>query len=237
MIFKYGNYTHDNNEVEVVFRQSALFDNRGGRRGLRKRLELKGVLHGTSQANLTAKLSDLDAAYAVDGRNAILFLDDGTTQTHHRIISSDTLTGVQVVQPPSFQPGDGAEYSTFRSYTIILEADFIGDSTILSFEETVTIQGTGGERFAYLETLNSLPVRQVVNDFTLVRMTQAGSAVGHLSYPFAPSPLWPALEDVSQRTFIRRSPRQRGRIFTDFPTSWTYKFTSDVGQDALPNLG
>ncbi len=237
MIFSYGNYIHDNNEVETVFRQSALFDQRGNRRGLRKRIELKGVLHGTSQANLTAKLLALDAAYSKDGFNAILFLDDGTTQTHHRIISGDTLTGVRVVQPPSYQPGDGAEYSTFRTYSIVLEADFLGDSDILNFEETVTIQGTGGPRFAYFETLNTLPVRQIVNDFTLVRMTQSGSATGYLSYPFAPAPLWPSLEDVSQRTFIRRAPRLQGRIRTDYPVSWTYKFTSDVAQDALPNQG
>ena len=59
----------------------------------------------------------------------------------------------------------------------------------------MTIQGTGGPRKAYFETLRTRPIRQIVNDFTLVRMTQSGSAVGFLSYPFAPAPLWPALED------------------------------------------
>jgi len=235
MIFKYRNYTHDNNEVEVVFRQSALFDQRGNRRGLRKRLELKGVLHGTSQANLTTKLNALDAAYTVNGGDAVLFLDDGTTQTHHKLISSGTLTGVRVVQPPSFAPGDGAEYSTFRSYTIVLEADFIGDSNILSSEEAVTIVGTGGPRFAYLETLVTSAVRQQVNKFTLVRMTQSGLAKGYLSYPFVPAPIWPALEDVDQRSIVTRSPKDQGLIFTDFPISWTYKFTSDVAQSGIPN--
>ncbi len=234
MIFQYGSYSHEDNEVSTVFRQSALFDQRGERRGLRKRLELKGVLLGTSQADLTTKMNALEAAYLIDAQNARLLLNNGAV-SHHSIVSSQSLTGVRVVQPPSFQPGDGAEYTLLRTYSIVLEADFLGSSTILNFEEAVTIQGTGGQRFAYLETLNTLPVRQVVNSFTLVRMTQSGSAVGLQSYPFAPSPLWPALEDLGQRTFIRRSPRRNLNGFTDFPISWTYKFTSDVGQDALPN--
>ena len=237
MIFSYGNYIHAANEVEHAFRQVALLDQRGNRRGFRTRLELKGILQGTSQADLDAKAILLQNAYAQNGNDAILFQDDGTTQTHVRIISGETLTGVRVVQPPSFQGKSGAEFATIREYTIVLEADFFGDSDILSFEETVTIQGTGGPRFAYLETLKTRPVRQVVNDFTLVRMTQSGSAVGYLKYPFAPAPLWPSLEDLGQRTFIRRAPKQQGRKFTDYAVSWTYKFTSDVKQDALPNKG
>jgi hypothetical protein len=237
MIFAYGNYVHQNNEVSTVFRQSTLYDQRGNRRGLRKSIELSGVLHGDSQADLTIKLNELDAAYSQDGQNAILFLDNGTTQTHHKIINNDTLTGVRVVKPPSFSPGDGAEYSTFRSYTAILEADFVGDSEVVSFEETVTVVGTGGPRFAYLETLEGLPVRQTVNLATLVRMTQSGSAVNYLSYPFAPGPLLASLEDVDQRTITRRSPKQQGRVLTDFPISWSYKFTSDVAISAIPNEG
>src|SRR4029077_8154957 len=91
-------------------------------------------------------IAALRSAYNVNGLDLGLYLDDGVTPTDHVLASSTTLGGTRVTAL-EFPNGSGAEYSTFRSYSITVEADTPDTSqNLLDFSETLSFAGTGGAR-------------------------------------------------------------------------------------------
>jgi hypothetical protein len=138
--------------------------------------------------------------------------------------------------PPSFPEGRGAEYSTFRNYTIVLEAEVLDTSaTIVNWHEVLSFQG-GGPQFAFLETINGPPQKQLLKQFTTFRATQAGEATGHLGYPVAAAPLWPAAEHTTSRQIRYELPKRAGPpgspTYTQYRVTWSYSY-----EDAGPLVG
>jgi hypothetical protein len=227
MIFKYGNYSHANNEVSLTAMVRLIKSKRGQTQFVKHTWNLQGVLQAETQAALTTALTILEDAYGDDGKDAGLYLDNGTTATNLVLDSSAASGGVRILQKPSFPVGNGAEYSTFRTYTIVLEADFVETSTgLLDFTETIDFIGTGGPRFVYLPVLNGLPQRQLVNQRTVQRVVQFGSALGHGTYPVPPPPKWPFAEKEDLRRIRAVSPLNLNGTLTEFRIDWHYTFES-----------
>ena len=234
MILKYGSYAHANNEAALTIDRTAARDGAGRVVRETERWTVAGVLQGASQAALTVAIEGLKEAYAEDGKDLILYLDDGQTPTSHALRRSAALAGPRVVQKPSFPQGKDAEYSTFRSYQLQVEADFAGDETVglVDFQETVEFEG-GGETWAYLTALNGPPQRQTLARQSVYRAVQRGEAVGRWMYPAVPSPLWPAQEHRPLRKIRRESPQRKdGAAFENWKVSWQFVFES-----AAPLLG
>jgi hypothetical protein len=234
MYLKYGTYRHADNEVSVVISKEGLFTS-GLSRGVRERWSIAGRLQAADQAGLTAAIDALAAAYSVQGQD-VAFYRDNDQPTSHAISSAATNGGVRVVVPPSFPEGKGAEYSTFRNYTIVLEAELLDPSaTLVSWHESLSFSG-GGPQFAFLEPINGLPQKQLLKQFTTFRAAQAGEAVGYLGYPVPPPPLWPDAEHAGARQIRYELPQRMGPpgrpVYTHFKVSWSYSF-----EDAGPLVG
>lgn len=226
MILKYGAYAHALGEATIVISTSALATPRGGKIGQRERWEIAGFLQAATQADLTRAIDALKAAYAIDGQELAIYLPDGVTRTSHVLGASRA----RVVSGPSFPEGRGAEYSTYRSYQIVIEADmptWAAGAAPLVWEESLSFSG-GGARFVYLTTLAGPPQRQRVAQATTFRVTQAGRAIGEVAYPAPSGPLWPAAEHIDQRRIERHSPRQprAGGGWTEYEIAWHYAFES-----------
>jgi hypothetical protein len=226
MFLKYGTYTHARNEPAVQIGKRALFSPRGFRQTIRETWRIVGVLHAADQPGLTAAIAALRSAYNVNGQNLGLYLDDGTTPTDHVLVSGATLGGTRVTAL-DFPVGAGAEYSTFRSYSITVEAD-VPDTTnnLLDFSETVSFEGTGGPRIVFLDTLAGLPQPQIARQCTTYRARQEGRAIGQTTYPPVPPPIWPGAELGDQRRLTLRSPKRTAASLTEFAAEWTYVFES-----------
>lgn len=226
MLLRYGSYTHARNEPAVQIGKRALFSPRGVRQAVRETWRIVGVLHAADQPGITAAIAALRAAYNVNGLDLGLYLDDGTTPTDHVLSSGASLGGTRVTSL-AFPVGSGAEYSTFRSYSITVEADFPDTSNnLLDFSETVSFEGTGGPRIIFLETLAGLPQPQIARQCTKYRARQEGRAVGLATYPPVPPPIWPAAELPDQRRLVLRSPKRTAAALTEFAAEWTYVFES-----------
>src|SRR5690349_12222462 len=119
MILRYGSFAHDQNECAIVISKRAMYSPRGERTSIRETWHVTGIRHAASQSALTASLADLRNAYSINGRDAGLYLDDGATPTDHLLVSAAAIGGVRVVVL-EFPKGDGAEYSTFRTYRLVL---------------------------------------------------------------------------------------------------------------------
>ncbi len=189
-------------------------------------------MQAADQSALSAAIDALTAAYALQAQDVGFYFDNGAP-TSHTIRSADTNGGVRVVAPPSFPEGKGAEYSTFRTYTIGLEAERLEpDATLLSWTETLQLKG-GGPQFTFLEPINGIAQKQLLKQATTFRATQSGQAVGYLSYPAPAAPIWPEAEHLEQREIRLELPRRMGPpgdpTYTEYKISWSYSF-----QDAYP---
>ena len=226
MLLRYGSYTHSPGECALVISKQALFSPRGNRRLTRESWQIAGWLHAPNPAALTVAIAALRTAYAQNGQDAGLFLDDAVTPTDHVLLSANTLGGVRVAAL-HFPQGNGAEYSTFRSYRIQLEADFPEAEPLLwDHVETITFLGTGAARRLYLETLDGPPQLQFVSAQTTFRAIQQGRAVGGIAYPNLPAPLWPAAELADRRRVTFTAPHRTGPHLSHFAVEWHYTFES-----------
>lgn len=222
LVLAYGGYRHALREAALTIERRTLFSDSGLPRAVRHRWLIEGRLRADTQAALTAAIRHLEAAYARHNQNAVLYLGDGVTPTAHQLISAQTLGGVRVARPPSFPTGRGLEYSTFRNYTIELEADvaLAGTNDTQEFSESLSFSG-GGPRWAYLPTLAGPPVRQQLQQQTPYRVVQSGRAVGQRAYPPPANPIWPSAWHQDQGGVVRQLPRPH-----EYVVEWTYHFES-----------
>jgi hypothetical protein len=244
MFIQYGAYQHQIREATIVVSQQPEFRS-GIEVGLRVRYDVAGRIQiddqGDPLANqsaMTAALLSLEAAYAVNGFDFGLYQDDGSP-TRHVLLSGATLGGNRVVMSPSYPRGNGAEYSTFRNYTLAIEGLipnlFAG---LIEWHETLEFSG-GGPQLVWLEFLTGDPQPQLVKEQTTFKARQTGSSLGNLGFVPAPDPLWPASlhED---RTNIRLSNPERigltGIVYRNYRTEWSYEFEDAAPLDGLPNF-
>ena len=233
MILAYGDYRHALGETAVIISREGVFAPSGEQLAVREHWRIEGALQAATSALLTQAIQALVDAYSQSGLNLTLYLPDGTTPSAHRIVSSQTLGGTRVVRPPSFPQGKGAEYTTYRGYSIEIEAEIPttnSSSALLFWDEVLTFSG-GGPRWTYLATLTGTPILQTLQQATPYRVTQVGRAIGYSSYPTPASPIWPLALHADESTITRKLPRRAagGEPARDveYEVTWSYRFDSD----------
>jgi len=231
MQVKYNGYPHAVGEVGVAFSKTSEFNQFGIEIGVRHTWAYSAVLLATNSdgSDLAAKVAALEAAYSVHGADA--YMVDGSNNVVRQLLSARTLGGVRVVQKPTFPKFEGNEWGNFVTYTIVLEAvvpNFGPEAQLLEWNETLTVQGTGGPRWIYLEPLYGPLVRQQVAQCTPVKIIQAGSAVGYFGRPLKPPPLFPQYEHEEVRNLSNTTPVRQGfganAADIQFATTWQYNF-------------
>lgn len=239
MYFKYGDYQHDNNEVNLASIEITPERSEGGlKHRVRETWTIEGELFSSSATALTAELATLEGAYGIDGRTAALYEDNGTL-TRHILGGTGSLGGCRILGF-RYPRGDRDQYVTSRAYSITLEATTIVTSSgLVFFSERVSFQG-GGLEYVWRKPIGprSRPIRQPLRQGTF-KATQSGQAVGQLRYPVAMAPLWPAALILQSKVIEQESPRRFGPAgrpyYTEFPVSWSYAFESDSPLVGLPN--
>lgn len=235
MILKYGSYSFDDNEAAIVISKRSNFSDRGRLEYTRETWTVSGVKHADTQAALTTALAAMRAALQ-NGYDLALYLGDGTTLTDHYMLNSAARGGVRVTLL-DFPKGDGAEYSTFRTYSIQFEADYYNTSEqLVQFDEEITIEGTGGPRKFFIEVLEGPPVEQIAVQRTTYRATQSGSVTGFGAFVQPPAPLWPYAERGEQRKITRSGPKVAAGNRLDYVTKWSYSFESASPLVGNPNV-
>lgn len=237
MILRYGSYSTADGECSVVISRDAVLNEAGQPYALRHTWNINGTIFGDDTAAVVANLLALERAFAVWGRDLAMLDSAGTVC--HSLPSTGSLSGVRITQPPSYPKGDGAELSTFRTYSITATADYpygLGQvaNPLRSFTETLSVSG-GGPRRTVVECAFGPPQPQTLNQFTAFRGTQSGAAVGMFGFPPIPLPIFPAaLAEAGQ--FDHVGGKLRNGIYMDFGVSWSYRFESATPLIGVPNL-
>ena len=237
MFLKYRNYSHDAGETTIAISREGLFTENQVRYATRERWDISGRIQitdqGTEAANqtlMTTTLDALEAAYATGGGDIGLYQDSGAVTTHF-LDSSATRGGTRIVQPVSYPDGRGAEYSTFRNYTVAIEGTTLDSSGALVFwTETLQFFG-GGPQVGFLPCLTGPPQKQLLYQATTYKAMQTGRAIGLGTYPATPAPLWPSDEHLHVKSNSKQLPADQSnqRI-----TTWAYQFESVAPLGGLP---
>jgi len=122
-VLKYGSYAHTLVPI-VEMASERLGAASGARQATRRTWTIRGDLFGT-QGELKTAMDALVAAYASDGEDLTLYKNDGVNILD-QLDSSAAIHGTRVTMRPAFPEGKGAEFATRRTYTIVVEAVFLG---------------------------------------------------------------------------------------------------------------
>lgn len=241
MILRYGTYSLDNGVTSLTIGRNAQFTSAGVPYLVTEQWGMGITLlppDGSSDpvADLTTKIAACETGFKQVNVDAYL-LTSVEGATAHKILHSQTLGGIRVVQPPSFPRGTGAEYATFRSTQVGIEADVLCEGTpplYLQFQETLQAQG-GGPFKVWTMPITGLPQRQIPRQAKTYLATQAGTATGFLQYPPIPPALFPGA--LSENPVITRtSPRRvAGGGFTEYGISWQYVYESNEPLFGVPH--
>lgn len=187
---KYGSYTHPDSEAAVSINRTGLQNDEGIIWAIQETWQINGRLEGDTQAALTDAIRALESAYSKSVSKVSLQFADTGADTAHVLTLTNAISPIQVIQPPSYPTGLGAEYSTFRNYQIVIQGvNQVGNllqSGLIDWTETIATTG-GYPRDVLVTTLNTAPIRQRVAQATPTIVTQQGSAAAWTGWPIPPS--------------------------------------------------
>lgn len=243
MYVRYGGYLHALDEVGFSIDKRPI--SQGGIQvGVEETWSLTGFLQAASQAALVTAMTTLEIAYGRNQQTAQILLNNGTTVAR-QMPGVHVLGGTEVIEGVSY-PNDGmgangAEFVDYRTFTVKIRGRYAVELPpsyqLIQFNETIQFSG-GGPQDVHIESQIGPPQKQRLKQFTTYRAVQSGSAVGLLTLPVPPAPLWPsALETAPQ--IVPGSPKRSGGsgapILTEWPISWTYVFADSQPLRGLPN--
>jgi len=218
--WKYGSYQHDEGECQVSIQRTNTHSDAGVRNKIVDKYVVTGRIHGTSASDLSNKIRAMQNAYAHDGK------DFGLVGTAHIVSARDAI--IRVAEGPSFPEGAGGQYTTYRDFTVTIEAiqqsQTAGKSS-RTYSETITVSG-GGPRYVFIEVLNGPPQKQMPVSQTVCIVTQEGQATSPSSHPSPASQLYPGA--IMEAPVIRKNRVQliNGVPSEPYTTSWSYRFGS-----------
>lgn len=230
----FGSYAFDENDCAVAISFTRTFNDAQQCYEIIHNWNVSGALHAADQNAVIAACATMEQALSLENQDLVLYGNDGSTVAN-ALRNAGSTTGVRITNL-SYPNGEGAELTTYRSYQFTATATYFFNGTTdgyRAFSETIQTSG-GGPLWAVVETVEGLPERQKIRNYTMYRATQSGQAIGKLSRPLPPNPLWPGAL-VRAGNFGQQSPKWSGVMFQDFGVSWNYEFESPFPLVGQPN--
>ena len=235
----WGQYLFPINGASTTSHAEAVFSSSG--RPLRYiiKVGVTAYLEGDGPIELSIQENLLRAALAIPYQDLTLMIDNGLASST-QLLNATSVSGVRVVSGPDFnnEAKDG-EYVTQRTARFEVAGEYLipgAVNVLVSFTESVSVNGTGGPDRSWRLPINGPPIRQVITPFTLITATQSGAAVGHTSRPEPPPPLWPDFLVYPRVNRTETTPEPHGRAWLNWPIKWSYTFEANQPLAALPNL-
>ena len=239
MILKWGSYTHGQDEVGIRITVRSVFDTFNRHMGQIQDWHILGAIHSSSQADLTSRLTSLEAAYNTTHQDLCLYLSDGTTKTRHEMKNADqfggnVLTGFGYIDGPWKMR---CEYANRRTFWATIRGEQRFGSGQYAWRESITIKGTGAMKWRYMPQLVGPPTAQTLQTQTPFYYVQEGMAIGREAYIVPPGPIYPGIEHAEMREIKYITPRDMriGPKNEMFTTTWRYvmEATADQGFTAF----
>jgi hypothetical protein len=219
------------NAAKVVPRVEVSAASASGR-PLRHRLSItceEGFLDGDGQREIAAIQAAVVASLRVPYQDLAFYCDDGSLAFGLFNTDPTNLSGVTVTDGPHFDEALGPEFVTLRTVRFTASAEYVATgaaAALVSWQQTVSVRGTGGPRKVWRFPLNAAAVRQRVTPQTLTTVVQSGTAVGHLVKPAPPALILPRDYLVEESYGLDEGvgrPVGPSR-WVEIPVKWSYTF-------------
>lgn len=201
-------------------------------------LDFQAVIVAADQYLLSARMAQIQSGILYNGKNVGLLHDNGTPSKLY-LDSSQSQSGVLITRFPFPEPNiKGADYASSLTCRASFQAEYSapdvnpgsGSSNVLvSFTESLGVQGNGGQRTAIQEYITGTPEEFVLADQTACYATQTGVAVvegfSRDQFSSISSPLFPDLlenDSMGERRTITRLTDKKWSC----EIAWEYKFKS-----------
>jgi hypothetical protein len=239
--FKYGNYTHDAGEIDMVnTTMRRMYSRRNRLMFKRWTMTLMGHFciqdDESNQDDIKDKIEAIKGAY-LDGADAILYHDNGTISSHY-LKSNNCINGTRVMSL-SFPRGGDGEYATGRTYQIQIQGDVpaeTGVAGITSFEETVMTRGTGGPLWEYVPRWIGPPQKNIIYNQSPRTVIQYGSSEALAGgWPYPPTPVVNSFDEHTDKRTVWYGSAKISGVNQNllYPLRWRYTFQlNNVGTDA-----
>jgi hypothetical protein len=231
MQFQYGTYFHTPNSVFFKGIQREFVRGKTQRIHLaRTHWNLEGKLLGTSMTDIMNQLENLQAAYAVDGEDAVM-LDNFGAPTNFIVDTNQTVGGVRVTNPVSHEVLSGAHGVTYLRYSVGLTWDILwsANTDVLEFSETLAFTDNQGLPLQ-IERIpaNGLPIIQNITQSSFFYATQSGSMKQSGPNPNPPGPTFPGLfRGTPDSHYVSPTAIQAIRgVPYEYGINWKYEFIS-----------
>lgn len=225
MYFTYGFYRHPLGECLVTnFTQTKLYNRRGRAHIIRRSMTVEGEIIAADTTAIDTRVREMVQAYSIPAAAAYMSTSTGAS-TGFVLSNTFSLTGVRVIEGPSFhQREHAAHYVTGLPFTIRLECDYLGNTSLMEYEETITKVGDGRGRRIVLEVDSGPPVVQFTTTHTPITVMQEGKAVGVAQYPTPNLPLFnDAIDGPDGIQINEGTPELYGNAYIGYPISWKYR--------------
>lgn len=239
MQLKVGTYAFDANSLKFSTQSRKVWNEGGQLYAIRKSISVDGYLVANGQAAISAAIVALENALAIPYQDIVFYHDDATVSAT-ALVSSSSVSGVQITNGPNFPDSVGVEFVNQRRFNFSAEAEYPAansNNLLLSFREKLTFSG-GGPIYVHKMAINGPSQKQLVYPFSIFKATQEGMATGYRHYPVAPDPIWPSALMTSPNQSLE-SPRRRGKVqagYDSYPTAWSYNFESTIQLVGFPSL-
>jgi hypothetical protein len=162
----------------------------------------------------------------------LVLKDESGLQTSAKLSQYQSLSGVVITDGPHFPQTETPEWVRVRTARFSGFAEYLfrgTETSLISFAQTVSITGNGGPRRIWRIPVNDYdPIRQQTSKKSIVRMVQAGQAIGHLTQPPKAAYLWDAdlLVNDAENTVLDGG-KPIGKAWVELTTRWQYTFEAD----------
>lgn len=201
--------------------------------GVQRSWNIYGRLFGNSNAELNQKIYLLEQLFASEGGTAGFFYDTGAA-TAHSLGGAGSRCGVKVTTRPTYENAVGNELGMYRSWRCVMTADYDVNlpNLVVKFSETITVYGDGSELTVYLPCIIGKPIKQILKQYTPVKVVQTGTIVGRYRHVMPEEWVQEAVPGFRQGplcTFGRGTAELRdglagNPVERNFPVSYTWVF-------------
>lgn len=249
MRLAYGTYKHAIGQATLALDKQRVRTNDETDWATEVRATVTGMLATTksneseARADIKTQTAALEAAYAVGGKDLILYMPDGVTKSGLELLEADCLGGVKMTKPPSYTDNRGAQGVTYRTFAM----EFTGlipiptsdlATSLVSFQETLDI--VPDDRVGWIDTRKGYAVQQTLAQNPKWTAVQRGSAVGLYSYPPVPGPIFTFARVGDAPLVTKGSPRrirgQNTQSHIDWPISWQWRFVWSTPLTGNPHI-
>ena len=234
MILALGSYQFEVNEVSLAIARTGLVGDNKLVYAWQETWSMGGRLIRDTVSELSTAIRGLENAAKLFTGNVRLLFDDGT-ETEHYIQAINTLNGIHVIGPPSYPTSEGAEYVTYRTFAMALQAEIpvtvlgVGgggsgapEGGYVSWQQSVVLGG-GKPLKVVLVPLNATPIEQLVAPRTPYTGAQFGEAVGLGSWPTPPKLMF-TNGAIIENDITHVAPTVgEGTNKSNYPVRWNYR--------------